>query len=61
MQLTRPNGLIERLPRGPRWQIELNGYGRAQPGPATALAFRSPPTRIAAGSHGADPTRCAGV
>jgi hypothetical protein len=40
MHLTRPNGLIERLPRGPRWQIELDGYGRAQPGPATALALR---------------------
>ena len=40
MNLIRPNGMIERLVRPPRSQIQLEGYGRAQPGPATAQAVR---------------------
>ncbi len=39
MNLIRPNGLIERLTL-PRRQVELEGYGRAQPGPATPEALR---------------------
>ena len=35
MNLIRPNGLIERLTL-PRLQGAPEGYGRAQPGPATA-------------------------
>jgi hypothetical protein len=40
MNLIRPNGLIERLPPIPRREVELNGYGRAQPAPATAQSLR---------------------
>ena len=40
MNLIRPNGLIERLTAMPRPQIELQGYGRTQPGPATAQTLR---------------------
>jgi hypothetical protein len=40
MNLIRPNGLVERLWFGPRPQVELDGYGRAQLGPATAEALR---------------------
>jgi hypothetical protein len=36
MNLIRPNGLVERLSPTPRHQIELDGYGRAQSGPATS-------------------------
>ena len=38
MKLIRPNGMIERLVRTPRSQVQLEGYGRSQPGPATAQA-----------------------
>ena len=40
MNLIRPNGLIERLNGSSRLWIEPEGYGRAQPGPATAEALR---------------------
>lgn len=40
MNLIRPNGLIERLTRVPRLQVEPGGYGRRQPGPATPEALR---------------------
>ncbi|MCC2663245.1 MAG: hypothetical protein K0S35_1167 [Geminicoccaceae bacterium] len=40
MNLIRPNGLIERLTPMPQPQIGLNGYGRSQPGPATATTMR---------------------
>ena len=36
MDLVRPNGMVERLARVTRPAIEFDGYGRAQPGPATA-------------------------
>ena len=40
MNLIRPNGLIERLPPIARHEVEMNGYGRAQPAPATAETMR---------------------
>ena len=40
MNLIRPNGLIERLSPTPRREVELSGYGRAQPAPATAETLR---------------------
>jgi hypothetical protein len=40
MNLIRPNGLVERLWFGPRQQVEIEGYGRAQLGPATAESVR---------------------
>jgi hypothetical protein len=40
MNLIRPNGLVERLWFGPRQQVEVEGYGRAQLGPATAESVR---------------------
>ena len=40
MNVIRPNGLVERLWFGPRPQVEFQGYGRAQPGPATAESLR---------------------
>jgi hypothetical protein len=40
MNLIRPNGLVERLWFGPRQQVEFDGYGRAQLGPATAESLR---------------------
>ena len=40
MNLIRPNGLVERLWSGPRQQVELEPYGRAQLGPATAETLR---------------------
>jgi hypothetical protein len=40
MNLIRPNGLVERLWSEPRHQLELDGYGRVQPGPATAETLR---------------------
>ena len=40
MDLIRPNGLIERLTRMPRLQVEADGYGRSQPGPASPEAMR---------------------
>lgn len=36
MNLIRPNGLVERLSPTPRHQVEFDGYGRAQSGPATS-------------------------
>jgi hypothetical protein len=39
MNLIRPNGLVERLSL-PRLQVELQGYGRTQPGPATPETLR---------------------
>jgi hypothetical protein len=40
MNLIRPNGLVERLSFGSRHQVELEGYGREQLGPATAETLR---------------------
>lgn len=40
MNLIRPNGLVERLWFGPRHQVELEGYGRVQLGPATVETLR---------------------
>jgi hypothetical protein len=40
MNLIRPNGLVERLWLGPRQQGGIEGYGRAQLGPATAESVR---------------------
>jgi hypothetical protein len=40
MNLIRPNGLVERLWLGPRPQLELEPYGRAPLGPATAQTLR---------------------
>ena len=40
MNLIRPNGLIERLTPLPRHEVELSGYGRAQPAAATAETLR---------------------
>ncbi|HSA79858.1 MAG TPA: hypothetical protein VLE23_03485 [Geminicoccaceae bacterium] len=40
MNLIRPNGPIERLSPMPRHEVELSGYGRAQPAPATAETLR---------------------
>jgi hypothetical protein len=40
MNLIRPNGLIERLTPVPRHEVELSGYGRTQPAPATAETLR---------------------
>jgi hypothetical protein len=40
MNLIRPNGLIERLSL-PRLQVAQDGYGRAQPGPATPEILRA--------------------
>ena len=40
MTLIRPNGLVERLWFGSRQQVEFDGYGRAQLGPATAESLR---------------------
>jgi hypothetical protein len=40
MNLIRPNGLVERLTRLPRLPVEADGYGRSQPGPATAAALQ---------------------
>ena len=34
--MIRPNGFVEHLWFGPRQQVEFDGYGRAQLGPATA-------------------------
>lgn len=36
MNLIRPNGMVERLSLAARHQLELQGYGRAQGGPANA-------------------------
>ena len=40
MTLIRPNGLVEHLWFGPRQQVEFDGYGRSQLGPATAESLR---------------------
>jgi hypothetical protein len=40
MNSIRPNGLVERLWFGRRHQVEVEGYGRAQLGPATAETLR---------------------
>ena len=40
MNLIRPNGLLERLTRVPRLQVEADGYGRSQPGRASAEALQ---------------------
>ena len=40
MTLIRPNGLVEHLWFGARQQVEFDGYGRAQLGPATAESLR---------------------
>lgn len=40
MNLIRPNGLVERLTPLPRLQIDADGYGRSQQGPATAETLR---------------------
>jgi hypothetical protein len=40
MNVIRPNGLVERFWLGPRQQVDVDGYGRAQLGPATAEALR---------------------
>lgn len=40
MNLIRPNGLVERLTRTPRLQVEADGYGRSQQGPADAEMLR---------------------
>ena len=47
MTLIRPNGLVEHLWFGARQQVEFDGYGRAQLGPATAELA---PSRRPAGS-----------
>lgn len=42
MELIRPNGLVERLPRSRRPAIDLGGYGqRTQPGAATPEELRA--------------------
>ena len=41
MDLIRPNGLIELLTPMPRLPVAAQGYGRSQPGPASAEAMRS--------------------
>jgi hypothetical protein len=40
MNLIRPNGLVERLTRLPRLQIDADGYGRSQQGATTAETLR---------------------
>ncbi len=40
MNVIRPSGMIERLGRTERPAIEFQGYGRAQPGPATPEEMR---------------------
>jgi hypothetical protein len=40
MNLIRPNGLVERLWFGPGQQVQFEGYGRAQLGPATSESLR---------------------
>lgn len=41
MTLIRPNGLVERLSRGRETGVDLNGYGRSQPGPTTPESLRA--------------------
>jgi hypothetical protein len=40
MNVIRPNGLVERFWFGPRQQVDIDGYGRAHLGPATAESLR---------------------
>jgi hypothetical protein len=59
MDLIRPNGLIERLTRLPHRLPGPDGYGRTQPGPATAesLRFASRQDRRQQPRRRADPLR----
>ena len=61
MTLIRPNGLVEHLWFGARQQVEFDGYGRAQLGPATATRSVSAPGRIGARSAGAGPIPSVGA